>query len=241
MAYKRQSPQPVVEGGTGIQSATAYAPIVGGTTSTGPFQSAATGISNSGYVLTSNGASALPSFQPASGGGGGNLVLIQSQTVGSPVASLNFTSGITSTYNTYLFIMSYVTPSNNGDALYMQVTTNGGSTWISSGYTAGCNYTTSSTSTSLTNVNSTSQFIIAPNIYNLPQYGVDGTLYCFNVTNGNDISINSLSTYTYSSPGYGAYAFGGGSNTNNTINGFKFFMSTGNIRACIISLYGLLE
>jgi hypothetical protein len=66
MSYKRISPQPVVEGGTGVISSTAYAPIVGGTTSTGAFQAASTGLSTSGFVLTSNGASAIPSFQAAS-------------------------------------------------------------------------------------------------------------------------------------------------------------------------------
>jgi len=68
-AYKRISPQPVIEGGTGIQSATTYAPIVGGTTSTGAFQSAGTGISNSGYVLTSTGSSSLPTWQAGGGSG----------------------------------------------------------------------------------------------------------------------------------------------------------------------------
>lgn len=54
-------------GGTGIGTATAYAPICGGTTGTGAFQSAATNIANTGYVLTSNGNAALPSFQALSG------------------------------------------------------------------------------------------------------------------------------------------------------------------------------
>lgn len=244
MAYKRVSPQPVIEGGTGIQSATAYSPLTGGTTSTGPFQSASSGQSNSGYVLTSTGSSSLPTWQPATGGGGGSLVLIQSQLVnpGGSVASVNFTSGITSTYNTYLFSLSNIVPVNAGDSLYMQVSTNGGSSWITSGYSAGCNYTSSYSSSSLTNVNSTSEFIIAPSNYNINQYGVNGTLYCFDVTNGSDININSLATYTNNSgPGYGGTAFAGGVNTANTINGFKFFMSTGNIGVALISLYGLLE
>jgi hypothetical protein len=50
-------------GGTGIATTTAYAPICGGTTATGAFQAASTGLASSGYVLTSNGASAVPSFQ----------------------------------------------------------------------------------------------------------------------------------------------------------------------------------
>ena len=67
MAYKRISPQPVVEGGTGSQSNTAYAVLCGGTTATGALQSIAS-VGTSGQVLTSNGAGTLPTFQSASGG-----------------------------------------------------------------------------------------------------------------------------------------------------------------------------
>jgi Pectate lyase superfamily protein len=53
----------VGQGGTGATSLTAYAPLAGGTTGSGAVQSASTGMSTSGYVLTSNGSSSLPSFQ----------------------------------------------------------------------------------------------------------------------------------------------------------------------------------
>lgn len=56
----------VANGGTGVSSLTAYAPIFGGTTSTGAVQSGTVG--TTGQVLTSNGAGALPTFQTASGG-----------------------------------------------------------------------------------------------------------------------------------------------------------------------------
>jgi hypothetical protein len=58
---------PVANGGTGVASATAYALLAGGTTSTGAFQSLAS-VGTSGQVLTSNGAGALPTFQNAAGG-----------------------------------------------------------------------------------------------------------------------------------------------------------------------------
>lgn len=58
----------VAGGGTGIVSTTAYAPICAGTTATGNFQQATTGFSTSGFVLTSNGSSALPSFQAVTSG-----------------------------------------------------------------------------------------------------------------------------------------------------------------------------
>jgi hypothetical protein len=59
----------VADGGSGRGSATAYAVLCGGTTSTAALQSIA-GVGTSGQVLTSNGASALPTFQAAAGGGG---------------------------------------------------------------------------------------------------------------------------------------------------------------------------
>lgn len=57
----------VANGGTGDTTFTAYAPILAGTTSTGTFQQATSGMSNSGYVLTSTGTSSSPTWQ-ASGG-----------------------------------------------------------------------------------------------------------------------------------------------------------------------------
>ena len=58
-------PVPVADGGTGRATATAYAVLCGGTTSTGAHQSIAS-VGTSGQVLTSNGAGALPTFQTSS-------------------------------------------------------------------------------------------------------------------------------------------------------------------------------
>ena len=55
----------VAGGGTGATSFTAYSVITGGTTSTGALQNVS-GVGTTGQVLTSNGASALPSWQNAS-------------------------------------------------------------------------------------------------------------------------------------------------------------------------------
>jgi hypothetical protein len=53
---------PVPNGGTGAATATAYAVQCGGTTSTGAHQSIAS-VGTTGQVLTSNGASTLPTFE----------------------------------------------------------------------------------------------------------------------------------------------------------------------------------
>lgn len=52
---------PVAGGGTGVASLTAYAPVFGGTTSTGAVQSGTVG--TAGQVLQSNGSGALPTFK----------------------------------------------------------------------------------------------------------------------------------------------------------------------------------
>jgi hypothetical protein len=66
---------PVSNGGTGIATTTAYSVVFTGTTATGAFQAAA-GPGTAGYLLTSNGAGALPTFQaaPATGASRGQAV-----------------------------------------------------------------------------------------------------------------------------------------------------------------------
>lgn len=59
MAYKRTSPLPIIEGGLGSSSLTAYSVLAGGTTSTSAVQSVS-GLGVSGQVLTSQGAASLP-------------------------------------------------------------------------------------------------------------------------------------------------------------------------------------
>jgi hypothetical protein len=65
----------VDQGGTGLTTTTAYSVVFTGTTSTGPFQ-ASIGPGTATYLLTSNGAGALPTWQaaPATGATRGQAV-----------------------------------------------------------------------------------------------------------------------------------------------------------------------
>lgn len=80
----------VAGGGTGATSFTAYAPVIAGTTATGPFQSASTGLATAGFVLTSNGAAAVPSFQSVSASGAITTITGNSGGAESPTAGGNF-------------------------------------------------------------------------------------------------------------------------------------------------------
>ncbi len=89
--------------------------------------------STAGFVLTSNGTSADPSFQAISSSTSA-LHLIQTQTA-SAVSSLVFSTGITTTYNNYLFLCRNLLTTSSGTPFFgLQLSSNGGSTYITSGY-----------------------------------------------------------------------------------------------------------
>lgn len=69
-ATNTSNPVTVAQGGSGATTFVAYTPVTGGTTSTAAFQSVAA-LGSAGNVLTSNGASALPTFQAAPAGSAG--------------------------------------------------------------------------------------------------------------------------------------------------------------------------
>jgi len=85
---------PVTLGGTGVASATAYALLAGGTTSTGAVQSIAS-VGTVGQILTSNGAGALPTFQTPGAAGG-----VTSLTAGNSMSVSASTGAVTVSYST---------------------------------------------------------------------------------------------------------------------------------------------
>lgn len=110
----------VANGGTGDTSFTAYAPVAGGTTSTAALQSLSSGMSNSGYVLTSTGSSSAPTWQAASGGSAitaltGDVTATGPGSAAATVAKIQGTavSGTTGTGN----VVFSASPTFTGEAL----------------------------------------------------------------------------------------------------------------------------
>lgn len=85
-----------------------------------------------GQVLTSNGPTALPTYKNAVGSG--NLVLIQSQVVSSSTPAITFTTGISGTYDVYFFSFYGLTVDTAFQEIIMQLSTDGGSSYSSTGY-----------------------------------------------------------------------------------------------------------
>jgi hypothetical protein len=113
---------PVAGGGTGLASATAYAVLCGGTTSTGALQSIS-GVGTSKQILTSNGAGTLPTMQIA------GLTYISTGTASSS-ATLDFTN-LSNTYSSYLFVLNKILPATDNVGLIFRTSTNNGSSYDS--------------------------------------------------------------------------------------------------------------
>lgn len=196
-------PVSVANGGTGDSSVTAYAPVCGGTTSTGALQSASTGQSNVGYVFTSGGSSALPSFQL------GAATFLSYTPVSSGSVIIDLTNYV-SVYAIMVLIPFGLFPSVNGEALYMLSSTNGGVSYLTSGYSSGYNKNAYNTAT-LTNSNSNAQYSLTGGIHAAGGgNGVAGVLHYFNI-GGNATLMGQLvyddtATNTYTN----ATVFGAG-------------------------------
>ena len=226
-------------GGTGITSATAYAPICGGTSTTGALQVASTGLSTSGNVFTSNGSSALPSFKPVIGK---NLILIQSQTVSTSTASVAFTSGITSTYNTYALCLSNYYPVTNAESLNLNISTNGGVSYITTNYVTGQNRNAYNTAT-LTNSNTTTSFRFTgaqSNVTSNPSGA--GWFFLFNLQNGGIPTMMGTGlNYQTTDLAFDTYQIFSSNTANINVNAIEVKYGVGNIAQGTFSLFGVLE
>lgn len=223
----------VAGGGTGVASATAYAVLCGGTTTTGAFQSIAS-VGTSGQVLTSNGAGALPTFQ-----GAGSLVLISSQTASNSTL-IAFTSGISATYNNYLLLISNFLPITAGASLELQLSTNGGSTYVTTGYVGGLIDVQISAGTTWAQAGATT-FAYCNTSNATTQPAGCGAIFLQNVTGGSYFQSHGTTTINNNSSGAQWIAFVSSSNSTTTTNAFKVFCSSGNISAGTFTLFGILE
>jgi hypothetical protein len=227
----------VANGGSGRASATAYAVICGGTTSTGAHQSIAS-VGTAGHVLTSNGAGALPSFQTSPAAG--SFILIETQTVGGAVATVTFTTGISVTYKNYLLIIHDVLPSSNGHRLSMRTSSNGGVSYASTGYRSGQNGFNDFSSSTINNLNNTDRFVLCNNQANSDP-GISATYYLYDVTTGNQVMLSGRQTYNSSNSGTIGFGSCGGRSTNTNVNALQIFFGTGNIASGTFSLYGIVQ
>lgn len=99
-------------------------------TRTGIAPLTATQTANTVYAGPSSGAAAAPAFRALVGADGASMVLLQA-TSASGASSVDFTTGISSTYDRYLLVMTQVIPGTDNTDLYIRYSTDGGSNYPS--------------------------------------------------------------------------------------------------------------
>lgn len=164
---------------------------------------------------------------------GAGWQLLQTLTA-SASATLEFKNiGI---YNSYAFVFNKILPATNAQAFNFVVSANNGSTYASSGYTNGINYSAYNSAT-VNNVNSTTFGVVTGNVSNVAGFAVSGMII-YNATIG-----GYAGPIQYGDTGLGAQAFGTcGGNTNvAATNAFKFSFASGNIASGSISIYGIAQ
>ena len=183
--------------------------------------------------------SSLPASIPT-----GALTLLSTQTA-SASASIEFTSGIDSTYDSYVFEFINIHPASSSMFAF-QASTNSGSSYgvtatttffrgqqTEAGATASVAY-----DTSMDLAQSTSFIRLGRPILTDNDASLSGRLQIFNPS-----SDTFVKHYIYNNSVMGSFcqnAFGAGYfNTTNVINAFQFKIESGNIDDGIIKLYGV--
>jgi hypothetical protein len=223
MAYNGL-PLLVKQGGTSNSTATAYAPIIGGTTSTAALQSVALGAS--GTVLKSSGSSAVPTW------GFVNSWKFLASRVSVASSAKRFDSIISSTYFTYALIFTDITSDSGTPSLKLQVSTDNGGSNITTNYQSGATRIDYN-STTYVNINDTTFCYLSMPIGS--GVNASGIAILHNVGNGGTFQISGNSSngnFTQNIMGY---------NTATTVNSIKIFMDSPRTYSGTLYLYGIKE
>ena len=179
---------------------------------------------------------------------GGNMVLLSTQTASSS-ASISFTTGITSTYKEYMFIFNNIHPSTDNTNFTFNMSTDGGSnynvtktsTFFSSYHNEADNDTQLNYETGLDLAQSTAYNVIGNSIGNGSDESLSGALQIFNPSSTTYVKHYLSNVNLYLSADYSWNAFMAGyGNTTSAINAIDFKMSSGNIDAGTIQMFGIL-
>lgn len=229
----------VAGGGTGVTTLTTpFGVLCAGTTATGAVQTLPS-LGTAGQVLTSNGAGLLPSFQSNPAGSGSMVFIAAATAAGS--ATIDFTAGITSTYDQYILNFSDVIPATNNVGLWVRLQSGGvfrstaaDYAWVQSWYTTAASGFNNSSDTKI-ELASTGARPLA----NTSTKGASGTLYLG--TPANTATHKRIwGTYTYWETLVVGGSFGGWLvGVTTAVTGIQFLMSTGNITSGTFQLYGI--
>jgi len=186
-------------------------------------------------VLTSNGAGAAPTFQDLNPG----LTLLATASA-SASASVEFTSGIDSTYDHYIIEIANLTTSNNG-ALELHYSTDGGSTYLSSGYGYANHHMFASTGAAVANSASFPYIPLTNNLSTTSGLASSGIVHLFEPSNTSSetYTIIDFINWSGSSGNLLINHVGGTNSTTSAVTAVRFVKTSGTITTGGFKLYGV--
>lgn len=192
-------------------------------------------VASTGQVLTGN-TGADPSW--ASPSSVGTWVYLGQQNASSS-STISFTTGISSTYNTYKVVYSNVSAVTNAVNFICRISIDGGSSYIATNYFSGYRMGIYNSAT-FGNANTTTSFILAGTFTNTATDTGAGEVIFYDFSSGARTKMCASGTLINTSNPY--YGLATGSNTNTTqVNAVQFLMTSGNILTGKFTLYGLVE
>ena len=230
MPYIGQAPAPKVVTSSDLADDVVTADKIGDTAISGFSALGATPADTDELLVSDAGTLKRVDFSHLKGGGG--YVHLQTTNITSGTASVQFTSNIDSNHNGYLFILSDVHPQDDGIALEMTVSTDGGSSYISTNYGFGHKGNTAGNSElSHAATNNDSFDMSSQNVGNADDESISVQVYLHKPsgTDGHKL-ISGTSTVVDNGNTVSSTVFGGMNySTTAAITAVKFAFTSGNI------------
>jgi len=196
---------------------------------------ASTAAGTAGQALLSGGSS-VPTWGTPAGG----LNFISSQTVSTAVASVDFTSGISATYDDYVVYFSGVT---NSSSASLSLRLYKSAAFVTSNTYSASSAEFRSTPVYASNISATG-IAITNSVLSVSTSVLSGVAKLLNMNSALAFraTVNGEAFYnTSGSPSQCTTIFGGNESTAVATTGFQFFFSAGNISAGTFRLYGVAK
>jgi len=168
----------------------------------------------------------------------GSMILLQTQTVSSAVAQVDFTSNL-GTYDTVRIVWSGVSPATDDNAFRLRVSTDGGSSYLTSTY-KGSGYYVYFGGTNADYGNESGYHILGGNYGNASTESTSGFVELNNLASTSlHKTIQSFATGVHDTgSGLGSW-FASTVAQTSAVDGLRFYFGSGNITAGKFSLYGI--